>query len=41
MSKRDFKKATKHNRVVAIPSRQVKNSKGEVIKQYYNIYKLG
>jgi hypothetical protein len=27
--------------VVAIPSRQVKNSKGEVIKQYYNIYKLG
>jgi len=41
MSKRDFKKATKRNRVVAIPGRQVKNSKGEVVKQFYNIYKLG
>lgn len=41
MSKRLFKKATRLNRVVAIPGRQIKNSKGEVVKQLYNVYKLG
>lgn len=41
MSKRDLKRAVKHNRVVAIPSKQIRNSKGEVVKQFYNIYKLG
>jgi hypothetical protein len=41
MSKKGFKKATSLNRVLAIPSKQIKNAKGEVIKQLYNIYKLG
>jgi len=41
MSKRDLKRAVKRNRVVAIPSKQIRNSKGEVVKQFYNIYKLG
>lgn len=41
MSKNQFKKAIKLARVVAIPGRQIKNSKGEVVKQLYNIYKVG
>jgi hypothetical protein len=41
MSKKSFKKAVRLNRVMAIPSRQIKNSKGEVVKQLYNIVKLG
>jgi hypothetical protein len=41
MSKNSFKNATRHNRVLAIPGRQIKNSKGEVVKQFYNIYKFG
>jgi len=41
MSKKDLIRATKHNRVIAIPGRQIKNSKGEVVKQLYNVYKLG
>ena len=40
MSKNDLKKALKHKRVMAIPSRQVKNSKGEIVKQFYNIVKM-
>lgn len=40
MSKKGFKKATELNRVIAIPGRQIKNSKGEVVKQLYNIFKL-
>ena len=39
MSKKSFKKAVRLNRVMAIPGRQVKNSKGEVVKQLYNIVK--
>jgi len=41
MSKKSFKKATRLSRVMAIPSREVKNSKGEVIKTLYNIIKIG
>lgn len=41
MSKKNFKKVTKLNRVMAIPSRQVKNAKGEIIKQFYDIVKIG
>jgi hypothetical protein len=41
MSKKSFKKAVRLNRVMAIPGRQIKNSKGEVVKQLYNIVKLG
>ena len=41
MSKNQLKKALRLNRVMAIPSRQVKNSKGEVVKQFYNIVKMG
>ena len=38
MSKKSFKRATAHNRVQAVPSRVIKNSKGEVIKEWYDIY---
>ena len=41
MSKRSFKNAVKRNRVVAIPSRSIRNSKGEIVKQFYNIYGMG
>ena len=41
MSKNGFKKATKLNRVMAIPGKVIKNAKGEVVKQLYNIVKLG
>lgn len=41
MSKNGFKTAVRHNRVLAIPGKQIKNAKGEVVKQLYNIYKLG
>ena len=40
MSKRSFKNAVKRNKVIAIPSRCVKNSKGEVVKQLYNVFSL-
>ena len=40
MSKKSFKKATNLNKVMAIPSREVKNSKGEVVKTFYDIYRL-
>jgi hypothetical protein len=40
MSKKSFKKATKLNRVMAIPSREIKNSKGEAVKTLYDIYML-
>lgn len=40
MSKKGFQNAIKHNRVIAIPNKQIKNAKGEVVKQLYNIYKL-
>ena len=41
MSKNVFKKAVRHNRVLAIPGKQIKNAKGEVVKQFYSIYKIG
>ena len=41
MSKKSFKKATRLNRVMAIPGKVIKNAKGEVVKQLYNIVKLG
>ena len=41
MSKKAFNKAVRLNRVLAIPGKQIKNSKGEVVKQLYNIVKLG
>jgi hypothetical protein len=41
MSKKRLIRATKHNRVIAIPGTKIKNSKGEVVKQLYNIYKIG
>lgn len=41
MSKKKFKSATKEKRVIAIPGRAIKNQKGEVVKQFYNIVKLG
>ena len=41
MSKRSFKNATKMKRVIAIPGRVIKNAKGEVVKQLYNILKVG
>ena len=41
MSKKSFKTATKLKRVIAIPGRVIKNSKGEVVKQLYNILKVG
>jgi len=41
MSKRLFKEVTKANRVIAIPSKEITNSKGEVVKTLYDIVKLG
>ena len=41
MSKKGLKRAIKDKRVLAIPCRQVKNAKGEIVKQLYNIIKLG
>jgi len=38
MSKKRFKKAMKRNRVEAIPSRVIKNSKGVVERVFYDIY---
>ena len=39
MSKKDFKKAVQASKVIALPTRVVKNAKGEVVKTLYNIYK--
>ena len=41
MSKKDLKKYAKLNKVMAIPSKVIKNAKGEIVKQLYNIVKLG
>jgi hypothetical protein len=41
MSKTQLKKGLKHCRVIALPGKQIKNAKGEVTKQLYNIFKLG
>lgn len=41
MSKIQLKKALQRNRVMAIPTRNVKNSKGEIVKQFYNLVRMG
>ena len=38
MSKNQLKHGTKRCRVIAVPSKALKNSKGEIVKQYYDIY---
>jgi len=40
MSKNQLKKMSKCVRAMAIPSRVIKNAKGEVIKQLYNIFSI-
>ena len=40
MSKRTFKKYTKLAKVIAVPGMAVRNQKGEIVKQFYNIYKM-
>ena len=40
MSKKDLKRIPKHIRVMALPGRVIKNAKGEVVKQLYNIFSL-
>ena len=39
MSKKDLTKGAKRCRVIAVPSKYIKNSKGEIVKQFYDIYK--
>ena len=39
MSKKTLKKLMKLNKVYAIPSKQVKDANGNVVKTLYNIYK--
>ena len=41
MSKKGFIKATKNNRVIALPSKQVKDKDGNIVKTLYNIFKMG
>lgn len=40
MSKKQLKNMPKRIRVMALPGRVVKNAKGEVVKQLYNIYSV-
>ena len=40
MSKKQLKNLPKNIRVVALPGRVVKNAKGEVVKQFYNIFNI-
>ena len=40
MSKNQLKQAIKRCRVMAVPGRQIKNCKGEVVKQFYDIYQM-
>ena len=40
MSKKHLKNLPKGVRVMALPGRVIKNAKGEVVKQLYNIFKL-
>ena len=40
MSKKSFEKATRLNKVIALPSRAIRDSKGNIIKQFYDIYKM-
>lgn len=41
MSKKGLIKATKHNRVIALPSKTIKDKNGNVVKTLYNIFKMG
>ena len=38
MSKKQLKNLSKSVRVMALPGKVIKNVKGEVVKQLYNIY---
>lgn len=38
MSKKQLKHGVKRCRVIAVPGRAIKNSKGEIVKQFYDIY---
>lgn len=38
MSKKSFERATRHNRVQAVPSRVIRDSKGAIVKTFYDIY---
>jgi len=40
MSKKRLLRATKNNRVIALPGKTIKNADGSVKKQLYNIFKL-
>lgn len=40
MSKRQLKHLPKGVRVMALPGKVIKNQKGEVVKQLYNIYRV-
>ena len=40
MSKNQLKNLPKRIRVMAIPGRVVKNSKGEIVKQLYNVFNI-
>jgi len=39
MSKNQLKRGIKRCRVIAVPGNALKNSKGEIVKQFYDIYK--
>lgn len=41
MSKKQLKNMPKSIRVMAVPSRVIKSSKGEIVKQFYNIFNVG
>ena len=40
MSKKQLKNLPKGVRVMALPGRVIRNTKGEVVKQLYNIFKI-
>ena len=40
MSKKQLKNLPKGIRVMALPGRAVRNAKGEIVKQLYNIFKI-
>ena len=41
MSKREFIKVTKNNRVIALPAMQIKDKNGNEVKTLYDIFKMG
>lgn len=40
MSKKDLKKLAKLNRVTAVPTKSITNKKGEIVKQFYDLYRV-